>query len=253
MAAIYLLRCSLHAVGIKKTGSQLLRWRVQSQDHATSMVPTPASPHLERPTSNDPDVITNRAKVQERVVDNARNWAGDIVSVSMLKMLFVYGGCLSVGAVAGGFGCLPSISAGALMFKLGARSLKPQYGSNVLLFCLYMRNFAPIAFVPKPAFSCMLVLAAIDMLRTWLFQSYTKTKNKGEWLVVPFISIATYVIGNLQSVALGIALSTFIFVESFYRTGVVKFIASGKCRSLNHSMALLFRCDEMEKTGIKDQ
>ena len=72
-----------------------------------------------------------------------------------------------------------------------------------------------------------MVLSFLDMINTWCFKSYQKTKDKTEWLVVPVIVVFAFTFGMLQSVFLGIALSTFIFVAAFFRTGVVKFMATG--------------------------
>lgn len=48
-----------------------------------------------------------------------------------------------------------------------------------------------------------------------------------EWLVVPVIIVAAFVVGLLNAVFIGIAASTVLFVAAFFRTGVVKFMASG--------------------------
>lgn len=58
-------------------------------------------------------------------------------------------------------------------------------------------------------------------------KSYFKTKNKSEWLVTPLIVVLAFVVGVLQSVFLGLAMSTFLFVAAFFRTGVVKYVANG--------------------------
>lgn len=71
------------------------------------------------------------------------------------------------------------------------------------------------------------MLAAIDMFHTWLVRSYWKTREKAEWCVAPLIILFGSLVGMLNAVFLGIILSTFIFVATFFRTGVVKFIASG--------------------------
>ncbi len=61
----------------------------------------------------------------------------------------------------------------------------------------------------------------------WFIKSFHKTQNKIEWLVNPFILIAAFSVGLLSAVFLGLALSTFFFVGSFYRSGVVKFAGNG--------------------------
>ena len=48
-----------------------------------------------------------------------------------------------------------------------------------------------------------------------------------EWFVVPLIVGLAFVVGLLNAVFMGIAISTFIFVAAFFRSGVVKFIATG--------------------------
>lgn len=73
----------------------------------------------------------------------------------------------------------------------------------------------------------MLVLAFIDMTYTWFYKSYFKTKDKSEWMVVPAIVICAFAFDLLSAVFLGIAFSTFIFVASFFRSGVVKYVANG--------------------------
>ena len=97
----------------------------------------------------------------------------------------------------------------------------------VLLLLFYLTDFQLVSYIPKPAFSSMLVLAFIDMIYTWFYKSYFKTKDKYEWLVVPAIVVSAFVLDLLTAVFLGIALSTFIFVASFFKSGVVKYVANG--------------------------
>jgi len=103
----------------------------------------------------------------------------------------------------------------------------PQYGSVLLLLVFYLTDFRAIALIPKAAFSSLIVLAFLDMMVTFFFKSYQKTSDKMEWLVVPVIIIAAFLVGLLNAVFIGIAASTVLFVAAFFRTGVVKFMASG--------------------------
>jgi MFS superfamily sulfate permease-like transporter len=64
-------------------------------------------------------------------------------------------------------------------------------------------------------------------LHGWFLKSFRKTQNKVEWLVNPFIVLTASFVGLLSAVFLGIALSTFFFVAAFYRSGVVKYVATG--------------------------
>jgi MFS superfamily sulfate permease-like transporter len=71
------------------------------------------------------------------------------------------------------------------MFSLGADGLGPQIGSVLLLFAFYMTDFQFVGYIPKPAFSSMLVLSFFDMISTWFYKSFFKIKDKWEWTVVP--------------------------------------------------------------------
>jgi CRP-like cAMP-binding protein len=113
-----------------------------------------------------------------------------------------------------------------------------------------MTDFQMVSFIPKTAFSSLLVLGFLDMMDSWFIKSYYRTKvshsflsvsgivsfrpchslslqEKAEWLVVPLIVILAFVLGLLQSVFVGLAMSTLIFVAAFFRSGVVKYIANG--------------------------
>lgn len=111
--------------------------------------------------------------------------------------------------------------------QLGAEGVAPQYGSFALLGLFYLTDFQLVRYIPKPAFSSLLVLAFLNMMSTWFVKSYSKTKQKWEWMVAPLIVVLTFVVGMLNAIFLGVALSTFIFVASFYRSGVIKYLANG--------------------------
>jgi len=114
------------------------------------------------------------------------------------------------------------------MFMLGAEDLAPQIGSVLLLLSFYLTDFQIVGYIPKPAFSSMLVLSFFDMVYTWFFKSFKKTKDKVEWMVVPAIVVCAFALDLLSAVFFGIAFSTFIFVGAFFRSGVVKYVANGK-------------------------
>jgi anti-anti-sigma regulatory factor len=71
------------------------------------------------------------------------------------------------------------------------------------------------------------VLGAVDTFVVWFFGAFRKTQDLVEWLVVPFITAFSLVVGFLNAVFLGIGISMFVFVASFFRVGVVKYNASG--------------------------
>lgn len=113
------------------------------------------------------------------------------------------------------------------MYAIGAEAPAPQYGSILLLVVFYLLDFRMVQYIPKTAFSSLLVLGAVDTLVVWFFGAFRKTQDIAEWLVVPLIAGLSLFVGFLNAVFLGIGISMFVFVASFFRIGVVKYSASG--------------------------
>jgi CRP-like cAMP-binding protein len=113
------------------------------------------------------------------------------------------------------------------MFAIGAEARAPQYGSILLLAFFYLTDFEFVRFIPKACFSSLLVLGAVDTFFVWFFLSFRKTQDICEWLVNPFIVALSLVVGFLNAVFLGVGISMFVFVASFFRVGVVKYNATG--------------------------
>lgn len=232
MGFLYLIRCSVHGTALKKNIPNLARKAKQSDTlHSPpKLLPSRPKPVRSRKFSEAVDI--------EAVMNNpASNKGGDeklntVVSakptnITLKAILFPYGCSQFLSALVGGFAITPSVAASAMMYTLGAESLAPQIGSVLLLLVFYLTDFQLVGYIPKPAFSSMLILSFIDMIYTWFYKSYFKTKDKLEWLVVPLIVIAAFALDLLSAVFLGIAISTFIFVAAFFRSGVVKYVADG--------------------------
>jgi len=113
------------------------------------------------------------------------------------------------------------------MYAIGADDAAPQYGSILLLVVFYMLDFRMVQYIPKTAFSSLLVLGSVDTLVVWFIQAFHKTQDLSEWMVVPLITAFSLFVGFLNAVFFGIAISMFVFVASFFRVGVVKYNASG--------------------------
>lgn len=94
--------------------------------------------------------------------------------------------------------------------------------------------------------------SAIDTLVVWFVGAFQKSQDLMEWLVVPVIVAFSLVIGFLNAVFLGIGISTFVFVGSFFRVGIVKFQATGLEirsrieRSISQNLYLNNRGDEIQ-------
>ena len=114
-----------------------------------------------------------------------------------------------------------------LVYAIGAEGAAPQYLSILLLVMFYVTDFDLVRYIPKTAFSSLLVLGAVDTLVVWFVRPFKKMLEITEWLVVPVIVVFSLFVGFLNAVFLGIAISMFIFVASFFRVGVVKFNATG--------------------------
>lgn len=127
---------------------------------------------------------------------------------------------------------------GTTQIQLGAEKATPQYCGAIFLIFFYLTNFKLVQYIPKMAFSCLLILCFLDLMNVWFIKSYQMTKEKYEWMVAPLIVLSSFSVGMLASVALGVAISTFIFVASFYKTGVVKFIDTGKFSVFSSTVAI---------------
>ena len=137
-----------------------------------------------------------------------------------------YGYALLVVSITGGFGCCPTVATSNTMYAIGAGDAAPQYGSVLLLLIFYLTDFEIVRFIPKTAFSSLLVLGAVDTIVIWFIGPFQKMESWIEWAVVPLIVIFSLFVGFLNAVFLGIGISTFIFVGSFFQVGVVKYNAS---------------------------
>ncbi|GKY97142.1 hypothetical protein MPSEU_000672600 [Mayamaea pseudoterrestris] len=185
---------------------------------------------LHRPTDEDEPVCTEvRPKTPQLTLED-------------IFKEYSYG--LYVVAFCGAFGICPTVATSTTMYAIGADGPAPQYGSIILLFAVYCINFSLVRFVPKTAFSALLVLGAVDTLVVWFIGAFRKTQDLAEFIVVPIIVMFSLWIGFLKAILLGFALSTFVFVAAFFRVGVVKFSSTGiEIRSrierpLNQSMWL---------------
>lgn len=231
MSFLYLIRCALHSAALLKNIPNLARSvRVTTPVEEPTVSYTPRKKTRMEVFSEIVDIETVMANVTDTT--NAPSTAMELeyakpISWTLKGVMINYGLAQVVSSLVGGFGVIPSVATSHAMFGLGAEKVGPQLGSVILLLGFYLTDFRLIAFVPKMAFSCLLSLAFIDITSTWFIKSYFKTKEKMEWLVVPLIVVFAFGIGLLQAVFLGIALSTFLFVAAFFRSGVVKFAASG--------------------------
>ena len=201
LAFLYLIRCSLHTAALKKNIPNVTR----------------KTPECDSPTINAS--IHQSSSYQVSGVKSRYKQA-----VSLPKILekgYAYSQIWA--ALAGGIAVAPALGASLTLFKLGCEGVGPQYGSILLISVFYLTDFQLVQYIPKPAVSCLMVLAGIDMCKTWLVSSYLKTKSKLEWMVAPMIVILAFTVGMLNAILLGVAVATFIFVAHFYKAGTVKF------------------------------
>ena len=221
----------MHGTALKKNIPNLSR-RASDQETSTfkQMLSTRPKPIKLRTFSDAVDI--EQVVQQAMLTKSTREKPPSLIkakptNITLKAILFPYGFSQIVSAFVGGFAITPSVAASTTMFSLGADGLAPQIGSSLLLLIFYLTDFQLVQYIPKPAFSSMLVLAFIDMTHTWFYKSFFKTKDTWEWMVVPLIVIAAFALDLLSAVFLGIAFSTLIFVASFFRSGVVKYVANG--------------------------
>ena len=261
LAFLYLLRSSIHASALKKNVGNLVR-RVplpKTQGHVgqESFRPTtPSSSAYNMASSLMGSVRQSVQTVNISLAPIERMSFGEVLDLELpsdgsgnkkiddasklgykeirakathlsLEEIFVeYGYALFVVAFCGGFGCCPTVATSNTMYAIGAEAAAPQYGSVLLLIIFYLTDFELVQYIPKAAFSSLLVLGAVDTFVVWFFGAFRKTQDIFEWLVVPIIVAFSLFVGFLNAVFFGIAISMFVFVGSFFQVGVVKFKAT---------------------------
>lgn len=202
MGLIYLIRCSLQAAALKRNLANYLRNKEAAEaaasDGQPSFVGDKSTKEDEQPKRKPKDV---------------------------LEVLMQFANTLFVTAFTGGYAVIPSIGLSNTFVKIGSERRAPQLVACLLVLGCYLSNFRLISFVPKCTFSSLLVMASIDLMNNWFRKSFQKIGS--EWFVIPFIVLSGQMFGVLQSVALGVGISTLVFVSSFYKAGTVKFIANG--------------------------
>ncbi len=240
MGLMYLLRCSLHVPALQKNSETLLKWQ-EDQDQKLRMKASRSktdvnSLSMENTSGFGGGGGTRMRSFSEESCYNhvADELESNMVATTTKKKTYSisetylwYAKCLTFSGFAGGSATIPSMGASITLFKIGARGKAPQYGSIVLLVFFYMNKFELVGYIPRIVFSTLLFISSMDLLGNWFILSYNKTADKGEWLIVPILSLFAFVVGVLPAVAFGMALSTIIFVGTFYKSGVVKFIATG--------------------------
>jgi hypothetical protein len=76
-----------------------------------------------------------------------------------LEEIFIeYGYALYAVSILGGFGCCPTVATSNTMYAIGADGRAPQIGSIMLLLIFYFTEFEIVKYIPKAAFSSLLVL-----------------------------------------------------------------------------------------------
>lgn len=228
LAFLYMIRCSLHGAALKKNVPNLERIvKGRARPKLIRDRSVQASGPRRRRFSEVVDIENLASVMSELDADGPSTIHPKPTHMSLKDILIQYGYSQYVCGLMGSFAITPSVAASPTMYMLGAEGVAPQLGSVLLLSLFYLTDFQAVSYIPKPAFSSLLVLAFIDMTSTWFVKSYFKTKEKMEWLVVPLIVLLAFVVGLLGSVFLGIAMSTFLFVAAFFRSGVVKYVANG--------------------------
>jgi MFS superfamily sulfate permease-like transporter len=215
LSFLYLIRCSLHSAAVRKNTSNVTRTSGPSN-------------HNDGDEYGDDDGGAECSKSIERAtVSTEKNQQRTPVPTlgNILERGYGYSQLLT--ALVGGFPVAPSVAASVTMFQLGAEGMAPQYGSCLLVLAFYVSNFEFVQYIPKPAFSCLMVLAGLDMCKTWLVGSFFKTQSKVEWIVTPVLVAAAFAVGLLSAIVLGVALSTFLFAAHFYHSGIVRFVGNG--------------------------
>jgi MFS superfamily sulfate permease-like transporter len=211
LVLLYLVRCSLHSAALKKNIPKVTRKPEHTTTHDFSSQNGGVPVSLQ--SSNGGRSNSTRNVTSERKHTNKSNKAPLTLNY-ILEHGYGYSQLLS--GLVGGIAIAPAVAASLTLFKLRAEKPPPQYASCLLVVLFYCSNFTMVQYIPKPAFSSLMVLAGLDMIRTWTYNSYFKTKAKMEWCVGPVLVVLAFTIGVLKAIFVGILVSTFIFAANFY-------------------------------------
>jgi hypothetical protein len=196
LVVLYLVRCSLHSAALKKN--------------------IPLVTRKPEPISSEEESVGSSI----RSSFHSSRRGGSVNQAKPLTLNFIlehgYGYSQLLSGLVGGIAIAPSVAASLTLFKLRAETPPPQYGSCLMILFFYFSNFTLVQYIPKPAFSALMVLAGLDMVRTWMYDSFWKTKAKWEWCVGPMLVVLSFAIGVLYAIFVGVAISTFIFAANFY-------------------------------------
>lgn len=206
LVLLYLVRCSLHSAALKKNIPNVTRKpeHLNQHDNESSISSSIRGSYSLRSSKGRTTSTSTRATKRK----------GPLTLNFILEHGYGYSQLLN--GLVGGIAIAPSVAASLTLFKLRAETPPPQYGSCLLVIIFYCSNFSLVQYIPKPAFSSLMVLAGLDMMRTWIYDSYFKTKAKAEWIVGPVLVVLSFTIGVLNAIFVGILISTFIFAASFY-------------------------------------
>ena len=237
MAFLFLLRSSIHATALKKNVENLVRRipapvirlenSVAVEDHTTpraetnNIMDTCLSPTFSEDCGSE--AITFSLRNDVAALTEIRPKPPQITAEDICKE---YGYSMYVVFLFGGFGNCPINAVSTTMYAMGADGAIPQLGSVLLLLLVCLADFAMIPYIPKTAFSSLLVLGAVEILSIYFVKSFQKTQDWFEWLAVPLIVVFSLITGFVQAIFLGLVVSLFLFVASFWRAGVVKFNAT---------------------------
>ena len=184
LSVLFLIRCSLHGAALKKNVTNLARLeKIPSDERCQRSEPNfDQCPTIRTAGSGSPFPrklsrrVTSRGRHErsfseildiEGLMDQLEDDQSERIvkakpmTSSLRHLLHQYGNSQFVCALVGSYAVIPCVAVSPTMFTLGAENLAPQMGSVLLLFCFYLTSFQVVSYVPKPAFSSLLVLAFI--------------------------------------------------------------------------------------------
>ena len=155
LACLYLIRCSLHSAALKKNGAYL------TKKFASNRKAEKADGGHSPITSSERTIRMGVASPSTSKLSSGRSSTKRKAKPITLNTILEngYGYSQLVAAFVGGITVAPSVAASETLFQLGAEKAPPQYGSCLLVLLFYCTNFSLVQFIPKPAFSSLMVLA----------------------------------------------------------------------------------------------
>ena len=120
-----------------------------------------------------------------------------------------------------------TIGSSALGLKMGVRSRL--VGIIAALVCGFSLFFGGtlLSYFPKPVITAMLIYLGLSFVVDWIYNSYFKLPKIDYLLIIIILTVVSF-FGYVVGIGFGVVTAVIVFVVTYSRINVIKYILSGK-------------------------